>query len=408
MKKILSVMLALLLMLSCCAFFAPRSAEASLESDLAAARKKLEEAEKRVAQLQKQIEEAKNDQKRQIEAKITMEEQVAALDEQMEAMETVLEELKQDLSEKEAALAETREELSEAYAAYRRRVRANYEAGQTSFLEVLLTSKSLSEMMTRIDLLTQISEYDQKLMNSISDSIARQEQLTAQVQQSVEEQTRIVNAIEATKQEQAAKLKEIERALEQLAANAERYEEEEARYERLMIEYDKKIDALLDALKRYNGGELLWPIQAGKYSRITSPFGWRTLFGKREFHAAIDIGAYSGTPVVAAADGKVLWAKWIESGAGNQVVIDHGNGLSTRYNHLKGFACKTGQEVKKGDVIGYVGSTGNSTGPHLDFRIRYDGHYYNPLDFITKDNEGKAPYSINDIFNGKYPESKRY
>ena len=106
MKKILSVMLALLLMLSCCAFFAPRPAEASLESDLAAARKKLEEAEKRVAQLQKQIEEAKNDQKRQIEAKITMEEQVAALDEQMEAMETVLEELKQDLSEKEAALAE--------------------------------------------------------------------------------------------------------------------------------------------------------------------------------------------------------------------------------------------------------------------------------------------------------------
>lgn len=408
MKRIVSVTLALLLMFSCFAFFVPQSAEASLESDLAAARQKLEDAEKRVAQLQKQLEAAKDDQARQLEAKITMEAQVAALDEQLEAMEAVLTELKRDLSEKEATLEKTREEYDKAYETYRRRVRANYEAGKTTFLEVLLTSKTLAEMMTRIDLLTQISEYDQNLMNRISASIDQQEKLAAQVQQSIEEQTHIVSAIEATKKDQAAKLKEIERALDKLAQNAERYAAESIRYEQLMVEYDKQIDALLDAIKRYNGGELLWPIKSGQYNRITSPFGWRTLRGVREFHAAIDIGAYSGTPIVAAADGKVLWAKWVEGGGGYQIVLDHGNGLSTRYNHLKGFACKTGQDVKKGDVIGYVGSTGNSTGPHLDFRIRYDGHYYDPMDFITKDNEGKAPYSINDIFNGKYPESKRY
>lgn len=119
-------------------------------------------------------------------------------------------------------------------------------------------------------------------------------------------------------------------------------------------------------------GEMVWPVKG----RVTSYYGWR--WGS--FHSGIDIAASTGTPVLAADNGMVSFRGW-NGGYGRLVLIDHGNGLVTAYAHLNDYAVNMGATVQKGQVIGYVGSSGNSTGPHLHFEVRVNGVAKNPLDY---------------------------
>jgi murein DD-endopeptidase MepM/ murein hydrolase activator NlpD len=122
-----------------------------------------------------------------------------------------------------------------------------------------------------------------------------------------------------------------------------------------------------------NPGGLIWPVSAP----VTSPFGWR--WGR--LHEGIDLGAASGTPILAAAAGTVIYAGWMD-GYGNFVIIDHGGGIATAYGHQSSIAVTDGQSVTQGQVIGYVGSTGHSTGPHLHFEVRVNGSAVDPLGYL--------------------------
>jgi murein DD-endopeptidase MepM/ murein hydrolase activator NlpD len=122
-----------------------------------------------------------------------------------------------------------------------------------------------------------------------------------------------------------------------------------------------------------NPGGLIWPVNAP----VTSPFGWR--WGR--LHEGIDLGAASGTPILAAAAGTVIYAGWMD-GYGNFVIIDHGGGIATAYGHQSSIAVTDGQSVTQGQVIGYVGSTGHSTGPHLHFEVRVNGSAVDPLGYL--------------------------
>jgi murein DD-endopeptidase MepM/ murein hydrolase activator NlpD len=118
---------------------------------------------------------------------------------------------------------------------------------------------------------------------------------------------------------------------------------------------------------------LVWPVNGP----ITSPFGMR--WGR--MHEGIDIGVPYGTPIHAAAAGRVIYCGW-ESGYGNLTVIDHGNGLATAYGHQSQIAVSCGQDVAQGQVIGYVGATGDATGPHLHFEVRVNGQAVDPLGYL--------------------------
>jgi len=122
-----------------------------------------------------------------------------------------------------------------------------------------------------------------------------------------------------------------------------------------------------------------WPV----HGNITSPYGYRQhpITGARDFHGAIDISANPGNPVTATADGIVSFSGW-NGGSGNLVVIEHGFGFSTLYAHNKMNAVKVGQKVKRGDIISYIGSTGNTTGPHLHYEVWKNGSPVNPKSFI--------------------------
>lgn len=124
----------------------------------------------------------------------------------------------------------------------------------------------------------------------------------------------------------------------------------------------------------------IWPTSGD----VTSPFGWRNSpWGAgRDFHPGIDIANNMGTPIFATADGKVVQSGW-SGGYGNLVQIDHGNGISTLYGHNSQIIVSVGQLVKKGEIISYMGSTGNSTGPHVHYEIRVNGSAVNPESFLV-------------------------
>ena len=141
--------------------------------------------------------------------------------------------------------------------------------------------------------------------------------------------------------------------------------------------------------------EYVWPCP--NYTRISSPFGYRNgVFVKgAEFHKGIDLAGATGTPILAAKSGKVLYAQWSNS-FGNWIQIDHGGGVTTRYGHASKLLVSPGQSVQAGQQIALVGSTGNSTGPHLHFEIQVNGTPKNPLHYVSdRDKAVSSPRNQN-------------
>jgi murein DD-endopeptidase MepM/ murein hydrolase activator NlpD len=174
--------------------------------------------------------------------------------------------------------------------------------------------------------------------------------------------------VESLIDEQDAKIKELEKKEDEL--------------EKQSAVVDKLINQLMDRTKKYAEGAYKWPTPG--YRRISSPFGMRMhpIYKKLKMHSGVDIDAPMGASIVAANSGKVIVAGWNTGGYGNYVIIDHGGGISTLYAHQSKILVSVGDVVKKGDVIGKVGSTGLSTGPHLHFEVRVDGKPVNPTKYI--------------------------
>ncbi len=128
------------------------------------------------------------------------------------------------------------------------------------------------------------------------------------------------------------------------------------------------------------GGEFIWPLPNNR--TVSSPYGYRTIFGYREFHTGIDIPAPSGTPILASNSGIVTTARYASTGYGNRIIVDHGGNQKTLYAHCSSLAVKEGDYVNQGQVIGYVGTTGMSTGNHLHFEIRQNNQTVDPYPYI--------------------------
>ncbi len=295
----------------------------------------------------------------------------------------------------EQEIANTNAELGTIEAEYERkdkllkkRVVAMYEDGDATYLDVLLSSRSLIEFLSNYYMLEQIIELDNNMLdelekqkNTIEKKKAEQEQkkIDLRVAKAKEGQMQILMQNQKMLQENyAAKLTNEEKELHD---KIEAYKAEQAEIERLI---QAAIQWSGNLAIQYKGGVMIWPVGIeGTY--ITSSYGNRLhpVQGVNRYHDGIDIGnAGFGAPVVAAADGFVTYAG-VMGGYGNCVMINHGDGIITLYGHGQEIKTTLGASVKQGDVIMAVGSTGVSTGPHLHFEVRKYGVPVDPIPYLS-------------------------
>ena len=292
-------------------------------------------------------------------------------------------ELSQSRTNAQAAatqLAVTERRLDEHRSRLRGRLRDVYKYGRTGYAEVLFGAGDFGEFVTRWHFVTAIVQADGRLMADYEADIEEHRGLEATLQreqaqlETITTQTR-VRRQEIVQQEQAkrAMLTRLQRERAAYEQMVRELEEDSQELEVLILRMQTRSmpqPALMRGLRA-----LIWPARGA----FTSGFGLRRhpIFGIRRMHTGVDIGAPRGAPVQAAADGRVIYTGWF-GGYGKIVIIDHGGGVSTLYAHLSQILTEEDRSVRKGEIIGRVGSTGYSTGPHLHFEVRVNGRPIDP------------------------------
>ena len=239
----------------------------------------------------------------------------------------------------------------------------------------------------------QMTEYDRQMMEKLKETQAQIEAQKEDLEQEKTEQEEMLDEVEAQKSAVNsaidAKTQEIasyQSQIQTASGEQSEYEKQLAEQEKLLEQIENQIAAAAAATASADDGDggasgFLWPCPASH--RITSSFGPRTapVAGASTYHKGIDIGASSGSAIVASAGGRVTTATY-SSSAGNYVVVSHGNGISTVHMHASALYVSVGDVVSQGDTIAAVGSTGYSTGPHLHFGVIVNGSYVNPLNYV--------------------------
>ena len=282
-----------------------------------------------------------------------------------------------------------REQYRTALTRLNRRIVAEYESSTPDELSVLLSARSFSDLIDGVDYVRLIVRRDREIVSAVAESkrdaaLARAQ--TKRARDDIRHQAEIVavrvHQVRLLRDELVASKGKLEAArtqkkvsLDSLTARERADAEEIDSLQAASADLAAKIRAAQShsTVQRLSGAGFMWPVNAP----ITSPFGWR--WGR--MHEGIDLGAPYGSPIAAAAAGVVIYAGW-EGGYGNLTVIDHGGGLATAYGHQSRIAVSVGQNVAQGEIIGYVGSTGHSTGPHLHFEVRVNGQAVDPLGYL--------------------------
>ena len=392
MKKLVTTILVVALFLTGALFIIPAQTQFTAKSELEQLRDQL----KQLQQQQTEIEKQKNSIGDQIDTllakKSAMDEDLQVTNEQISLYDKIVSNLESQIEVKEAEIDKLQSEHDSYVEKFQQRAREAYERGETSYLSMILGAGDISDMIEKIELMKQVSEYESNLLKKIEEDAAAVKELKAQLDDQRKEQQQQLDELEAARSKQRSTMSSIQSAVSELESNQDSLAAQQKKAEEMEAAIDKKISQLANPTTVYSGDELCWPVPG--HSTISSGYGYRSF--DNAFHYAIDISAPAGTPIVAAQSGTVIYAKWVTTGGGNKIVIDHGSGLVTNYNHLSSFAVSSGQTVRKGQVIGYVGSTGFSTGNHLDFRILYNGTYCNPTDYVNPSNSAPRK-SIKDL-----------
>ena len=289
------------------------------------------------------------------------------------------------------------------------RIRYFYETSRTGSLEMLLQSGSLSELLSNAEYISRINEYDRRQLEEFrklvrdtdekKKALESAQELLNRQKKALEEQIAAAESLQNEKREQILAFEEqissTDARSRELAGDVARLnaaiKEEEEHIARIEEELRKKEEEerrnAQNQQKEYRVqsiGDLtfIWPVPSS--DRITSRFGDREapVEGASTKHKGIDIGASSGEKILASESGTVVISTYSRS-AGNYVMISHGGGIYTVYMHMEEAAVSENDSVTRGDVIGYVGSTGYSTGPHLHFGLRINGEYADPLDYVA-------------------------
>ena len=376
----------------------------------------ISEAQKRKTQLENDLNDAQalieqlQDQEGDIqEAVRELDDRLTVISGNIDALEIQTRQKNKELLDTQNQLAAARADESEQYESMKVRIRYMYQNSGISYLEALLESGSFVKMLKQVDYMSTMMQYDrakleeyqqtQALIQNAEETIRKDKADLEALQAQLEEEQQAVNLL---MQEKETQLSGVRQGISEAEQNAQQYQQEiEAEnqliQEMLAAEEKKRqeeqqkqqegqknnasTDSNVNTNDVYEGGVFTWPCPSSR--KITSGFGYRDkpTAGATSYHQGYDIGASAGAAIVAAADG-VVTSTGYSSVLGNYVILSHGGGLFTIYEHCSAVLVSQGQSVSRGSTIAKVGSTGVSTGPHLHFGVQLNGKYVDPGNYL--------------------------
>ena len=348
------------------------------QSEIDALKKEQAESQAKQEQLKEQLADAEAEQAAAEEKRQILTQQLAAINAEIESIDAQISWYDGEIAQKEEERKEAEAREAEQYELFCQRVRMMEEQGTVSYWSILFNAEDFSDLLDRMADVDAVMDYDNEIMDQLIATREELERLQGELESARAEEQAARDQQEAKKAEQQAKIAEAQQLLDQINANVaevnRQLDAESAAASEIQAEIAKKQKQLEEERKQQNivissESGYLWPLPG--YYRLTSLFGYRIhpITGVAHSHTGIDIPAPGGTSILAAKSGQVVTSAYHYS-YGNYVVIDHGNGNSTLYAHMSSRAVSEGQMVSQGQVIGYVGTTGSSTGNHLHYEVR--------------------------------------
>lgn len=377
-----------------------------LEKQVAALKEQKKKIDAEIANLEGKLSDNLDDmtaiveQKNNIDQEVFMlHSQLINLNEQISAYSLLIADKQEELDEAQALLADLNEKNKE-------RIRAMEEDGNLSYWSVLFKANNFADLLDRMNMVQEIAAADQRRLKEMSDAAVKVNEAKTALESEQKGLEASKAEMEASQIKLEEKRQEADKLLAELVATGQEYQDmldkAEAEARNVGSDLDDAEDALDEAeyqqwlstsvpptpSSKPSGsnsapGGLTW-LTPCNYIAFTSPFGWRKhpIYGDYRFHYGVDLAGSTGTPIVATRSGVVTNASYNSSG-GYNVTVDHQDGYKSQYLHMTHYIVSSGQYVTAGQVIGYMGSTGASTGPHLHFSIIYNGNHVNPADYIN-------------------------
>lgn len=324
--------------------------------------------------------------------------QLDAANSELASLNMQIASLQSDITAKEMEIENLSNEESEANDLFKERMRALYEDNSLSYIDVLLNSTSISDFFYRMDVIRQVSDYDQNVITQI----VNKKEIIEDSKKELESKQTEIKQVQAQAEEKKAKVQQLnnenQAVLNSINSDISEYEKQLKAEEQEAARIESRIKALLAqqvqpktqsntssgsvTTQTPSASGFIWPCPASR--TVTSPFGKRyhPLTGKYTMHNGIDIGGPNGCNIVAAKSGTVIVSEY-SSSYGHYIIVNHGGGYTTTYAHLSSRLVSVGASVSQGQVIGKEGSTGWSTGPHLHFEVSINGVRYNPLNYVN-------------------------
>lgn len=430
-RRIIISVLAALLVISLLAGIVVMIVSAKTSSEIQAEIDALEERSNEIAQqreaLESEIAENANKTLTTVEEKAQVDQEIELTRQSVEVVSEQIHQFSLLIAEKQAELDDLEVEQQEMFERYKLRMRAMQERGEISYWYVLLEAESFSDMLSSRTMIEEIAKTDQRMMDELrqlaAEIIAAKESLAGDKAELEGKKAELAEAQELL----AQKREESDALLTSLISDRERLIEETEKYEAAEAELSNQIAALEvertqallaewaaahptppsnDNDDSSDDGDdsgdnssddspsyepppstsegFIFPLPSGIGVVLTSPYGYRThpITGNYTMHNGVDLACSSGTPIYASKSGYITTATY-HYAYGNYVTINHMDGFSTLYGHMTYSVVSYGDYVEQGQIIGYVGSTGYSTGPHLHFTIYYDGSTVNPMNYIS-------------------------
>ena len=362
-------------------------ASAVTQAEIDAMREEADDLKSQQKEIQAKLDALEADQANAMERKTLLEQQINATQAEINTIAAQIAKYDELIAQKQEELSQAEAEEQAQYELFCERVRYMEEQGEVSYWSILFSSKDFADLLDNAMMVEEIMDYDNQVMDQLIALREQIEQDKAELETARQEQQDAKAEQEAAQANLQAQESEVDALLSQISNQEDELEAREAQLRAAsdaataeIAAAERELAAQIANVPSESG--FLWPLP-GRYN-LSSLFGSRKhpITGKANNHTGIDIPTSSGTSILAAKSGVVTTSTYNNS-YGNYVVVSHSDGTSSLYAHMVRRNCSKGDTVSQGQVIGYVGTTGSSTGNHLHFEVRVNGSRVDPINYFT-------------------------